>query len=276
MEEELQEVFFPTLLRVVRQVENEEVIQLDRLPWDEIGAELCRVYLYLDHRWILDTDTQYMLPTAEEAESGRSDQADEVRQVTGLQIFITTSSSWSVRMRLIQAASLHLDTLANAICEEQRAAYRGYLAGALVYAMGWMCRGEAKDILEKEIMPAIYEQSKEDVIRKLRGVLNDEPAGPTILTPHLPWMDSRVPVWPRITQQARDERREQGLTSRLRQICQNGTAKELCDELSYEQAIGNIDLRYVEKKTIYEELDRYFGPLPYTLRNFNLAYRVKK
>lgn len=276
MEEELLQEFFPTLLRVVRQVENEEVVQLDRLPWEEIGAELCRVYVYQNHRWILDSETQYILPTAEETERGTYDQADDVIIITGLQVFITTSSSWSVRIRLVQAASLHVDTLVNAICPEQRASYRRYLVGALVYTMGWMCREEAKELLEQEIMPAIYEQSKEDVLSKLRGVLSDEPAGPEMLTPHLPWMDSRAPIWSRITPQAREEKKAQALMSKFRQICQNGTAKKLCEELSLEQMLGNIDLRYVEKKTVYEELDRYFGPLPYSQRNFNLAYRVKK
>lgn len=270
---------FPEIVEVVRSVEENASQNLDLLPWEEIATKLPLCYCWRDGRWQLDDETVYVLPSASEAEQMTDPQVsrsegDEEPYVSGLQVLFTTSDDTSTCIRLVMAASLHIDTLIEAVAPSQRGEYRRFLVGALVCAMAWMCRREASEQLQNVIEPALREQIQQQTLNDLQNLMQNMPRGTPV--PQFRWMESAQPRWSRITETAVRNNHVREIESKLQHLCHEGTANEMVKELRYRALMDEIDLGSANKKQIYDEIDQVFGPIHFKLRNFQSAFTSKK
>lgn len=270
---------FPEIVETVRSVEADPRINLDLLPWADIANELPLCYCWRDGRWQLDDDTIYVLPSSSEAEQQSNPRThrtkeDEEPYVSGVQVLLTASDDTATCIRLIIAASLHIDTLTDAVAPSHRDNYRRFLVGSLVYAMAWMCRREASEQLQNVIEPALREQIQQQTLIELQTLMRNMPHSTPV--PQFRWMESANPRWARITDVAVRSNHVREIETKLQHLCHEGTAGEMVKELRFRVMMDEIDLGCANKKQIYDEIDQLFGPIHFKLRNFQSAFASKK
>lgn len=285
MEEDLLEILYPTITEAVRRVDAGEIVDLDRLPWADIAEEMCIYYVYRDGEWQIDDEPVYALPTAAEVEEQsypqtHSSEPEEEPTLSGLQVYFTTSDNIATSIRLIQAASLHVDTLVEATSPAYQADYRRFLTGALVYAMAWMCRREADEQLQTVILPAVRRQEQENALNDIYAYMHERQAQQAQQVQQAPivsnlWRESTMPKWSRITQKAYEQNKADEIMSSLRRLCTTSTVNQLCIQLNTWYRAGFLDLKGAKKKIIYDELTTLFGKLQYGLDNFRRYYKPR-
>ncbi len=80
--------------------------------------------------------------------------------------------------------------------------------------------------------------------------------------------------FPLITDQCRKENKMAEVDAQLKAACQ-GTAIELWRVIRLNEALGYMSVRHLNTRTVYNAIQDYFGPLPYTERNFRDARNKK-
>ena len=80
----------------------------------------------------------------------------------------------------------------------------------------------------------------------------------------------KLSAFPYFTQKCYDQKRVETVEAEIRAACK-GTAETLWRTLWNNENLGYLDTQHVDATKIYNEIEKLFGKLPYTVRNFRAA-----
>lgn len=76
--------------------------------------------------------------------------------------------------------------------------------------------------------------------------------------------------FPYLTQKCFEEKREQAVEAEIRAACK-GTAESLWRTLWDNENLGLVEVKHIEASTLFRDIEKWYGKLPYTERNFRGA-----
>lgn len=86
--------------------------------------------------------------------------------------------------------------------------------------------------------------------------------------------DSGSPYFPYLTKKCFEQKRVETVEAEIRAACK-GTAEDMWRTLWNNENLGYLEVEYINASTLYRDIEKCFGKLPYKERNFRDA-RTKR
>lgn len=82
--------------------------------------------------------------------------------------------------------------------------------------------------------------------------------------------ESKSEHFPYLTQKCFDEKRVSTIEAEI-QAARKGTAEDMWRTLWNNENLGYVEVQYIDATTLYREIEKWYGELPYKERNFREA-----